>query len=150
MSTIIFLVPGHAEKNVAKTGEVVFVTSASHFSMVGGDPVTFVGAGQAVIPDPLFDRLSWTDKDRNAQPVALAKSWQIAANWKYIDFFLREGVKFHNGAEVTAEDVKYSLGTYMNKDSRFVAKGMLKRMIKEIEVQDPYKVRIHLNSPWPW
>jgi len=147
---MIFLVPGYAKKNVAKTGEVVFVTSASHFSMVGGDPVTFVGAGQAVIPDPLFDRLSWTDKDRNAQPVALAKSWQIATNWKYIDFFLREGVKFHNGTEVTAEDVKYSLETYMRKDARYAGKGMLKRMIKEIEVQDPYKVRIHLNSPWPW
>ena len=149
ISTIMFLVPGYAKKNAARPGEVVFVTKASHFSMVGGDPTTLVGAGQAVLPEALFDGLSKIDKDRNKLP-GLAKSWEIAADWSYIDFVLREGVKFHNGAEVTAEDVKYSLGIYMRKDSKYVGKGLLKRRIKTIEVQGPYKIRFYLKSPWPW
>ncbi|MEE9516167.1 MAG: ABC transporter substrate-binding protein [Candidatus Adiutricales bacterium] len=150
LSTIMFLVPGYAKKNAAQTGEVVFVTKASHFSMVGGDPVTLVGAGQAVLPEALFDGLSKSDKDRNVLPTALAKSWEIAPDWSFIDFVLRKGVKFHNGAEVTAGDVKYSLDTYMRKDSKYVGKRLLKRRIKKIEVQGSHEIRLYLTSPWPW
>jgi peptide/nickel transport system substrate-binding protein len=149
MLTMIFCVAGYAEKDDKRPGEVVMVFKASHFSMTGGDPVTLVGAGQAVIPGAVFEGLARFDKDKNVQP-ALAESWKIAPDWSFIDFFLREGVKFHNGAEMTAEDVKYSLETYMSKESKFVAKGVLKRKIKQIEILGPYKVRLHLNSPFPW
>ncbi|MBW2084925.1 MAG: ABC transporter substrate-binding protein, partial [Deltaproteobacteria bacterium] len=149
MSTIVFLAPGHAKEKAVQTGDVVFVTKATHFSMVGGDPVTLAGAGQAVIPSAVFDSLAERDADGNVLP-GLAKSWKIAPDWSYIDFVLREGVKFHNGAEVTAEDVKYSLETYMRKGSKFATKGLLKRSIKKIEVQGPYKIRFNLKSPWPW
>ena len=107
IALIVFSLPGFAAKKDRGPGEVVFVAKASHFSMTGGDPVTLVGAGQAVIPNPLFNRLNWNDLNGDPTP-AIAKSWKIAANWKYIDFVLNKGIQFHNGAEVTAEDEKYS------------------------------------------
>jgi peptide/nickel transport system substrate-binding protein len=151
IATIMFSVPSFAAKKDRGPGEVVMVFKASHFSMTGGDPVTLVGAGQAVLPDPLFEGMAWTDPNKNALP-GLAKSWKVAANWKYIDFELRKGVKFHNGDEVTAEDFKYSWEAYMGRHgrSKFATRGILKRQIKQIEVQGPYKLRLHLNSPWPW
>ena len=150
ISTMIFLVPGYAKENAAQTGEVVFVTAASHFSQVGGDPVTLVGGGFPVIPRALFDELAWRDQNKKALPVALAKSWKVAQDWSSIDFVLREGVKFHNGAEVTAEDVKYSIEKFMADDSKFVSKRILRRQIKNIEVLGRYKFRFTLGNPWPW
>lgn len=40
---------------------------------------------------------------------ALAESWEISADGITYTFTLRSGVKFHNGRELTADDVKYSL-----------------------------------------
>ena len=148
IALIVFSLPGFAAKKDRGPGEVVFVAKASHFSMTGGDPVTLVGAGQAVIPNPLFDRMN--DIDQGDPVPALAESWKIGAGWKYIDFSLRKGVKFHDGTEMKAEDVKYSWEKYMEKKSKFVNKGVLRRKIKEIEIQGPYKIRLHLKSPWPW
>src|SRR5262245_38810306 len=43
---------------------------------------------------------------------SLAESWTASADWKTYDFVLRNGLKFHNGDPVTAEDVKFSFERY--------------------------------------
>src|SRR5919201_2027758 len=55
----------------------------------------------------LFDGLVRMNEAMEPQP-ALAESWQVIDPETYI-FKLRTGVKFHNGREMTAEDVKFSL-----------------------------------------
>src|SRR3954471_22059952 len=55
-----------------------------------------------------YDSLVEWDKNLNLHP-ALATSWKIAADQKSISFNLRKGVKFHNGKELDAGDVKYSV-----------------------------------------
>ena len=54
-----------------------------------------------------YDSLVEWDKDLNLKP-ALAESWKIVDS-KTILFNLRKGVKFHNGKELDAGDVKYSV-----------------------------------------
>ena len=39
----------------------------------------------------------------------LAESWEFANNYQQITFHLRQGVQFHTGRELTADDVKFSL-----------------------------------------
>jgi peptide/nickel transport system substrate-binding protein len=60
-----------------------------------------------------YDSLVEWDKNLNLKP-ALAESWKISADQKSITFNLRKGVKFHNGKEVTADDVKYSVEKMLN------------------------------------
>ncbi|MFP6869844.1 MAG: ABC transporter substrate-binding protein, partial [Nitrospinota bacterium] len=48
------------------------------------------------------------DKDPS-KVTGLAKDWKWSADRKALRVFLRKGVKFHNGAEVKAEDVVFSL-----------------------------------------
>jgi peptide/nickel transport system substrate-binding protein len=55
-----------------------------------------------------YDSLVEWDKELNLKP-ALATSWKIAADQRSITFNLRKGVKFHNGKELDAGDVKYSV-----------------------------------------
>src|SRR5881409_1143169 len=48
----------------------------------------------------------------NPMAPSLAESWTVSADQRVYEFKLREGVKFHNGDPVTAEDVKFSLERY--------------------------------------
>src|SRR5262245_8005481 len=60
----------------------------------------------------MYDSLVEWDKDLIVKP-ALAESWETpdAKTWIW---HLRKGTKFHDGAEVTADDVKYSLDLQRN------------------------------------
>ncbi len=60
------------------------------------------------ISEQLYDGLVRFDTDFNPMP-ALAEYWKISDGGTRITFFLRKGVRFHNGRDLTAEDVKYSL-----------------------------------------
>ena len=72
----------------------------------------------------------------------LAESWTVSADQKVYDFKLREGLRFHNGDPFTAEDVRFSF---------YRAKGykILKDKVRDVEVAGPYRVRFHLQEPWP-
>ncbi len=65
-------------------------------------------ASHYFITEQLFDGLVKFDAHYNPMP-SLAEYWVISDGGSRITFKLRGGVRFHNGRELTAEDVKYSL-----------------------------------------
>ena len=54
----------------------------------------------------------------NVQAPCLAESWSMSEDGLTWDFVLRDGVKFHNGEPVTAEDVKFSFERYRGANHR--------------------------------
>src|SRR5712691_6026586 len=78
------------------------------------------------------------------QAPSLAESWSMSEDGLTWDFVLRDGVKFHNGETVTAEDVKFSFERY-----RGTSHDLLKNRVSAIETPDPRHVRFKLNKPWP-
>lgn len=72
----------------------------------------------------------------------LAKSWEISADGKTYTFFLREGVRFHNGKVMTAADVKASIERFMKVGAR--ARDLA--VIDSIEIVDDHTVRIRLKE----
>ena len=85
-------------------------------------------------------------KPMPGQPLApsLAESWTASEDALTYEFVLRKGVKFHNGDEVTAEDVKFSFERY-----RGTAHNTLKDRVAAVETPDPQRVRFKLKQPWP-
>jgi peptide/nickel transport system substrate-binding protein len=75
---------------------------------------------------------------------SLAESWSMSKDGLTYEFVLRKGVRFHNGDPVTAEDVKFSFDRYKG-----AAAKLLKERVREIQLVDPGRVRIHLKQPWP-
>jgi len=66
-------------------------------------------------------------------------------SWK---FYLRKGVKFHNGNPFTAEDVKFSFERLSNPEvSEFLNTG---KSIAAIDIIDKYTVVIRTKDPIPW
>jgi peptide/nickel transport system substrate-binding protein len=72
----------------------------------------------------------------------LATRWENSPDHKRWTFHLRKGVKFHNGDEVTAEDVKFSLQRAMSKRSTTGYAGPLRTLIQDIETPAPDRVVI--------
>jgi ABC-type transport system substrate-binding protein len=66
------------------------------------------------ILDQLYDGLVRLDKYFNIVP-SLAEYWVISDSGKKFTFFLRKDARFHNGRELTAEDVKFSLERLLRK-----------------------------------
>ena len=79
-----------------------------------------------------------------AMASGLAESWSAAEDGRSYDFALRNGVQFHNGEPVTAEDVKFSFERY-----RGASHSLLHDRIEAIETPDPQHVRFLLKAPWP-
>lgn len=73
----------------------------------------------------------------------LAKDWEISEDQNTFTFHLREGVKFHNGNEMKAEDVKYSIERFIE----YAPRSAEFSMVDSIEVMDDYTVAFHLKSP---
>lgn len=77
----------------------------------------------------------------------------LAVRWKRLDalsweFWLRKGVKFHNGNPFTAADVKFTFERLSDpKVSQFVNTG---KSIASIETPDDYTVIIRTKQPIPW
>jgi peptide/nickel transport system substrate-binding protein len=94
---------------------------------------------------PLFyENLVWVDFDLVPRP-QLAERWEERSPTEYI-FYLRRGVKFHNGKEMDAEDVKFSYERVMDPKTGSGGRGDLV-MIKSIDVLDRYTLKFTLHEP---
>jgi len=92
--------------------------------------------------DLLFNRLVRINTKGEIEP-DLAESWDISADGLVYTFYLRKGVRFHDGVECTAYDVKFTYDKIMDlKKDPF---GFYNDFLKEIRVLDTYSVQITLK-----
>lgn len=90
---------------------------------------------------------SLVDYDEKCDIVpGLAESWEIADDGKAYTFQLRKGVMFHNGKELTAEDVKKNYDHFLDPKTKSRRRGNF-NSIKSIEVVDKYRVKMTLETP---
>ena len=94
----------------------------------------------------MYDSLLEWDRDLLVQP-ALAESWEAPDETTWI-FNLRQGVKFHNGDEVTAEDVVYSMEQQADPPEPGQTKAFYPA-IESIEAVDKYTVKFNMSGPDP-
>ena len=93
----------------------------------------------------LYDGLVYPSEDGEPQS-HIAKSWETSEDGLVWTFHLREGVKFHDGTELNAEDVKFSMDRMIT-----IGEGMaylFYERIDETEVIDKYTVAFHLDYPF--
>jgi peptide/nickel transport system substrate-binding protein len=92
--------------------------------------------------------LAWQGVDGSLEP-RLAESWKPSKKGQSWTFYLRKGVKFHDGTEVTADDVVYTFKSHLNPANISSQKGNFKDILVESGVVkvDKYTVRFDLLSP---
>ncbi|MFC1869660.1 ABC transporter substrate-binding protein [Chloroflexota bacterium] len=99
-----------------------------------------------------FSGLVRTDPMKEAVSVEnmipdLAESWDISPDGKVYTFYLRKGVKWHDGETFTAEDAKYSLDKF--RDPALSAFAASIEPVEKVEIVDDYTVKVYFKYVYP-
>ncbi|MFG1465160.1 ABC transporter substrate-binding protein [Xanthobacter sp. DSM 24535] len=94
----------------------------------------------------LYDTLYALDKSGKPAP-SLAVSYEISPDHLTYTFKLRPNVKFHNGAVMTAEDVKYSMERILDPAVKSTRRPSFASIIASVEAPSPDTVVFHLSKP---
>jgi peptide/nickel transport system substrate-binding protein len=100
---------------------------------------------------PMYDNLIRRDP-RDGQTIIpdLAQRWDISPDGKTYTFFLRQGVKFHDGADFTAEDVKATYARIIWPPKGVsIPRTPLFSAVDDINIRDSYTIEFRLHEPRP-
>ncbi len=86
------------------------------------------------------------NKDLTEGPSRLAESWSVSSDGKALTFDLRKGIKFHDGSDLTSEDVKFTLEQVVKKDSTNADTALWRAALDRIETPTPHRVVLHLKE----
>lgn len=106
------------------------------------------GQSEQVV-DLLYNTLLKFKPDGTIVP-DLAESWTVSADKRTWTFVLKKGVKFHNGKEMTAADVKATYERFMadTADGKRLVVKQKTKMLKKVDVIDKYTVAITTDAPY--
>lgn len=98
--------------------------------------------------DLLYDYLvGFNDEGELDGNLGLAYKWEEAPDQLSWTFYIRDGVKFHDGTPVTLEDIKFSFETLMNEKNT-IGPFNFKPYYDRVEIVPPNKVVFHIKKPW--
>lgn len=100
-----------------------------------------------IVGQHVWDTLIYRDPKTNEYKGQLATSWKWMDD-STLEFELRRGIKFHNGAAFDADDVVYTLN-FISKPENKVVNQQNVGWIDHAQKLDTYKVRIITKRPFP-
>lgn len=102
------------------------------------------GKFDAPVFTTVYETLAWTTPSGDVLP-RLATGWTISEDKRTYTFNLRQGVKFHNGADFTAEDVVYSVNRAVGQGIPMVQQRA--QNLESVTAVDDYTVVYQLINP---
>jgi ABC-type transport system substrate-binding protein len=112
--------------------------------ITGMDPHTSLGIQAMYVEQNLFNTLVTIDEHAEYVP-DLAESWEVKEDGKVYLFHLRNGVKFHDGSDLTAEAVKWNFDRLLNPEEKVITASYFKPIVQSIDVVDPHTLQITLK-----
>ena len=116
------------------------------------DPTSGAAAAvDSIVYGNIFEGLTRITQSGDVAP-ALAESWDVSPDGLGYVFYLRRGVRFHDGSTFDADDVKFSLDRALAPDSTNAQKALL-GAIDRVDIVDAHTVRLTLSRPssmLPW
>jgi peptide/nickel transport system substrate-binding protein len=108
------------------------------------DPRVGIDAQSERIDNLIFDDLLSRGDDLNVAP-GLAERWEAADPLTYV-FHLHHGVKFHDGRDLTARDVKWTFDSILGGKIRST-KAVVYKFVDHIELPDDFTVVFRMKEP---
>lgn len=127
------------DTSTGQGGDLQYVLNVQPPTM---DPVMSTATATRDVARPVFETLVTIDSAYEPQPM-LAESWEISDDGLTYTFNLREGIKFHNGEEMTAEDVVASMNRWLEKSA--TAQSLIGE--GSFEEVDEYTVNLLITEP---
>lgn len=146
VSIAVFLFLGvsaklHAASAQPKRGGTLTLAISKELATM--NPLVSTGSTESRIRELMFEPLLGRALNGAIQP-RLAESWDISKDGKTYTFKLRKGVKFHNGKELNAEDLKFAVDYTLNpKNGAYGFEDL--NAVDRAEAVDAYTLRFHLK-----
>ena len=119
--------------------------------VVSLDPTDYRGRDTQIVIKNIFDSLTARDPNMKVVP-QLAEAWR-ALNDTLWELKIRQGVKFHNGDDLTSEDIEFTLERVAKESGidgqKTSPRKSLLGPISKVEAIDDYTVQIETKQPWP-
>ncbi len=137
---------------VSLFGGIVQAADNDTFVMGIDDDISDLDPGNTIISvnervaSLIFDGLVEYGENNKIVP-GIAKEWTISENGLEYTFSLRKGVKFHNGEELIAEDVKFTYERILDPEAGSGLKAKVSK-IESMEVIDDYTIKFTLSEPY--
>ena len=138
----VFAGGNNEQAPVADKDSVTLVVSGNPYRFYALSP-TGCGGDDNLVLSNVYDCLLCLEADGSLSP-ALAESYEVSDDGLTYTFHLRQGVKFHNGTEMTAEDVKFTF----DKGAAGPLGQALFINYDHCNIIDDYTVEIVLSSPF--
>ncbi|UJQ96137.1 ABC transporter substrate-binding protein [Mariluticola halotolerans] len=99
-----------------------------------------------IVQDNIYEGLTAIDQGLAVVP-GLASSWDVSEDGMTYTFKLREGVTFHDGSAMDADDVAASIRRVQSEE---MASPLASRIspVKEVTIIDPLTIRFTLDAPF--
>jgi peptide/nickel transport system substrate-binding protein len=90
--------------------------------------------------------LTETGADNITRPILLDR-WEASEDVKTWDLYLKEGITFNNGDVLTADDVMFTIGEWLNPDVGSSILGLMAYLtgMQDVEKVDDHHIRLHLQ-----
>lgn len=110
-------------------------------------PARFSWTQQSNVARQIGEYLTLTGPDNITRPYLLEK-WEASDDVKTWTLHLRQGIKFNNGDELTADDVLFTFGQWLDESVGSSMLGLLSYVggIQNVEKVDDYTIRLNLAS----
>ncbi len=113
------------------------------------DPATWTDTGSSYIVRNVYDPLIGLGPDNEpTTKFAVAKGWEMSDDLRKITFYLRKGIKFHDGTDLTAQDVKYNIEWILDPENKSPVRKMI-GPVDEIKIIDDYTLEVTFEKPFP-
>lgn len=111
------------------------------------DPARLQWVPSSNICRHVAEYLTYTDHENVTHPY-LAERWEPSGDAKTWTFFLRKGVKFNTGKDLTADDVVWNLKRWLDPKTGSSIRGLMSYLSPDnIQKVDAHTVRLHLDRP---
>lgn len=94
----------------------------------------------------VFNGLLRYNQNMELEP-CLAEKWTVSKNGRVVTYYLRKGVKFHDGVEMNAGDVLFTYKVFSDPTVN-TPYGADYQYIKDVEIMDPYTVKVTYKKPF--
>ncbi|WP_368901779.1 ABC transporter substrate-binding protein [Oceanobacillus oncorhynchi] len=115
------------------------------YNLFNMNPFFVTIAAEAHILNDVFDTLVRYNAVTKTIEPHLTHGWEVNADHSIWTFYIRKGVRFHDGSTLTSKDVQWTFQSLINEDINIPNKWLLEG-IKDITVQSRYTISFHLRD----
>lgn len=140
----VYFRPGSQSREAAGETKLVFAMGTDVNTL---DPHDTGDSPSAIANHHIYDGLVAFNERMEIEP-QLARRWDVSEDGYTWTFYLRRGVRFHDGTPFDARAVKVNLDRLTGEESRLARKSLIAPYLKFVEVVDDDIVRLHLRRPF--